>query len=65
MVEFRAKSPYDNYADEFIRWDYRERTGWRRDEWAHSPLFICGNFGMDSPGTRSQTTENKGARVEE
>jgi len=20
------------------------RTGWRRDEWAESPLFICGNF---------------------
>ena len=20
----------------------RVRTGWRRDEWAHSPLFICG-----------------------
>jgi hypothetical protein len=23
---------------------YRVRTGWRRDEWAHSPLFICGKF---------------------
>jgi hypothetical protein len=21
---------------------YRVRTGWRRDEWAESPLFICG-----------------------
>ena len=21
---------------------YRVRTGWRRDEWADSPLFICG-----------------------
>jgi len=26
------------------------RTGWRRDEWAHSPLFICGKFPGLHPG---------------
>jgi hypothetical protein len=60
MVEFRAKSPYDNYADEFIRRYYRERTGWRRDEWAHSPLFICGNFGTNLPGILAEPLEKKG-----
>jgi hypothetical protein len=30
----------------------RERTGWRREEWAHSPLFICGKFtGVNTPKT--------------
>src|SRR5271157_3880499 len=26
---------------------YRGRTGWRRDEWADSPLFICGKIWPD------------------
>jgi hypothetical protein len=56
VLEIRRKSPYHENADEFIRWDFRERTGWRRDEWAHSPLFICGNFGTDSPGNLSVIT---------
>ena len=56
VVEIRGKSPYHENADEFIRWDYRDRTGWRRDEWAHSPLFICGNFEADSPENPSGTT---------
>jgi len=35
---------YAKDADEFVRQVYRDRTGWRRDEWAYSPLFICGKF---------------------
>jgi len=23
---------------------FRVRTGWRREEWAHRPLFICGKL---------------------
>jgi hypothetical protein len=33
---------YAKDADEFVRLSCRERAGWRRDEWAYSPLFICG-----------------------
>jgi ribosome maturation factor RimP len=41
---------YSRPADEFVRHASRERTGWRREEWAHSPLFICGKFlGENSP----------------
>jgi hypothetical protein len=54
-VEIRGKSTYHENADEFIRREFRDRTGWRRDEWAHSPLFICGNFGTYSPGSPSGT----------
>ena len=42
MVENCGKWPYDNHADEFVRPSCREQAGWRRDEWAHSPLFIWG-----------------------
>jgi len=31
-------------ADEFVRLNCREHAGWRRDEWAHSPLFIWCKF---------------------
>jgi hypothetical protein len=31
---------YDNHADEFVRLSCRDCAGWRRDEWAYSPLFI-------------------------
>jgi len=40
LVEFPQISPYDDYADAFVRLNRRDRTGWRRDELAHSPLFI-------------------------
>jgi ribosome maturation factor RimP len=43
VLEFSAKSPYDNDADEFVRHGCRVYAGWRRDEWAHSPLFIWAN----------------------
>jgi hypothetical protein len=33
---------YAEDADEFVRLGCRDRTGWRRDEWAYGPLFICG-----------------------
>jgi hypothetical protein len=34
---------YPKLADEFVRLILsRVRTGWRRDEWAYSPLFIWG-----------------------
>jgi hypothetical protein len=39
-VEFPQKTPYPSYADEFVRLKSREFSGWRRDEWAQSPLFI-------------------------
>ena len=42
-IEFPGKIAYPNHADEFVRLIYRcVRTGWRRDEWAYSPLFIWG-----------------------
>jgi hypothetical protein len=43
-IDIPRISPYDNDADEFVRHNCRDRTGWRRDEWAYSPLFICGKF---------------------
>jgi hypothetical protein len=44
-IEFPSKFAYAKDADEFVRQRTRRvRTGWRRDEWAHSPLFICGKF---------------------
>jgi hypothetical protein len=39
-VEFPQKTPYAKDADEFVRLNCRGVTGWRRDEWAYSPLFI-------------------------
>jgi hypothetical protein len=35
---------YAEDADEFVRLSCRGYAGWRRDEWAYSPLFICGKF---------------------
>jgi hypothetical protein len=43
-IEFPPILAYAKDADEFVRLSCRERTGWRRDEWAYSPLFICGKF---------------------
>ena len=51
VVEFRCKSPYDSYADEFVRHGCRVYAGWRRDEWAHSPLFIWGKRAPRSKAT--------------
>ncbi len=49
-IEFPGKFAYAKDADEFVRHATRDRTGWRREEWAHSPLFICGKFlGENSP----------------
>ena len=31
-------------ADEFVRLMCRVYAGWRREEWAYSPLFICGKY---------------------
>jgi hypothetical protein len=42
VVEIRRKFAYDNDADEFVRPSCRDQAGWRRDEWAYSPLFIWG-----------------------
>jgi ribosome maturation factor RimP len=39
-IEFPGISPYSKDADEFVRLSCRGFAGWRRDEWAHSPLFI-------------------------
>jgi hypothetical protein len=35
---------YAEDADEFVRLNCRGYAGWRREEWAYSPLFICGKF---------------------
>jgi len=50
MVEFPKDSRYSKHANAFVcQAFYRARTGWRRDEWADSPLFICGkNWPDDS-----------------
>ena len=42
VLEIPGKPPYDNDADEFVRHGCRGSAGWRRDEWAQSPLFIWG-----------------------
>jgi hypothetical protein len=47
VVEFHSKSTYDNDAGEFVRPSCRDPAGWRRDEWAHSPLFIWGKSRPD------------------
>jgi hypothetical protein len=39
-IEFRGIWPYSKEADEFVRLSCRGYAGWRRDEWAQSPLFI-------------------------
>jgi hypothetical protein len=43
-IEFSIILAYAKDADEIVRQVCRDRTGWRRDEWAYSPLFICGKF---------------------
>ena len=48
-LKFPRKSPYDNDADEFVRL-VAVNAGWRRDEWAYSPLFIWGNSVGANPG---------------
>jgi hypothetical protein len=44
MVDFPRILAYAKDADEFVRLSCRDRAGWRRDEWAYGPLFICGKF---------------------
>jgi hypothetical protein len=44
VVEYSGILAYAEDADEFVRLSCREFAGWRRDEWAYSPLFICGIF---------------------
>jgi hypothetical protein len=44
LVDFPHILAYAKDADEFVRQICRDHTGWRRDEWAYSPLFICGKF---------------------
>jgi hypothetical protein len=49
---------YAKDADEFVRHESRERTGWRRDEWAHGPLFICGKFrGVNTQETAAKDSD--------
>jgi hypothetical protein len=43
-IEFPGISQYSEYASEFVRYFAVESNVWRRDEWAYSPLFICGAF---------------------
>jgi hypothetical protein len=44
FIEIPVILAYAEYADEFVRLSCRGYAGWRRDEWAYSPLFICGKF---------------------
>jgi hypothetical protein len=44
FIEFPRILAYAKDADEFVRLSCRDHTGWRRDEWAYGPLFICGKF---------------------
>jgi hypothetical protein len=43
-LNFLTKRRMLGVADEFVRLSCREHAGWRRDEWAHSPLFIWCKF---------------------
>jgi hypothetical protein len=43
-IEFPCETPYAGVADEFVRLSCRDCAGWRRDEWAYSPLFIWCKF---------------------
>ena len=38
---------------------FRVRTGWRREEWAHRPLFICGKFFPKVTGNQGDTREKQ------
>jgi len=50
-----AEWTYSKYADEFVRQVCREYAGWRRDEWAYSPLFIWVEIPSENPrGARRQ-----------
>ena len=40
VVVFPEEWTYSIDADAFVRQVCRECAGWRRDEWAYSPLFI-------------------------
>ena len=46
-IEICVILAYAKDADEFVRLSCRGHAGWRRDEWAYSPLFIWANFLMD------------------
>src|SRR5580658_1631143 len=48
-IEFCGDSPYSKRADEFVRLSCRGYAGWRRDEWAYSPLFIWRVFAQLGP----------------
>jgi hypothetical protein len=61
VVEIRGKWPYDNSADEFVRPCCREQAGWRRDEWAYSPLFIWGERPLSKGTTRGGHSGSKTA----
>ena len=56
-IEFSSYLAYAENADEFVRLNCRVQTGWRRDEWAQSPLFIWGkkrSFGAIFLGIRRE-----------
>jgi ribosome maturation factor RimP len=54
-IEISIILAYALAADEFVRLSCREYAGWRRDEWAHSPLFICGKFQGFSRSLKEKT----------
>jgi ribosome maturation factor RimP len=49
VVEFPWTSLYSENATRLSAGFFRVRTGWRRDEWAESPLFICGKLRPENP----------------
>jgi len=46
-VEFPAVWTYPRVADEFVRQECRGFAGWRREEWAYSPLFLWTQLGHE------------------
>jgi hypothetical protein len=47
-VEFPCISLYPENATRLSAGLFRVRTGWRRDEWAYRPLFICGKLSPET-----------------
>jgi hypothetical protein len=65
VVDFSPILGYRKDTDEFLRLSCRDRTGWRRDEWAYSPLFIWAKFrdlnrGVGQGSQRTKLPENRG-----
>ena len=63
-IEFRPESRYSRTATSLsVRLFSRDRTGWRRDEWAECPLFIWGELHrMAAAGTELRSNMCEGQK---